>query len=436
MSRVVKNCVLVILLANAVGYLSSGMATAETTLRLNLDKCVEMAVEVNIQVLQAGYDLDRAKNAVMISSSSLIPYLRFQSTHSWFEQPYYRYIGDRSFLTDQAYNASLTVGETITFDGIMGVFESSASKRATEHYVKQVRQDISFVAKQKYLEVLKAERLLGVREEAVDLSERRLEKAEALVEVGSAVRSDVLRARVEVSMNELELISARNDLRLAETDLRHFLELDDEVELELEDNLEMGEVDFGLDAAISEAMQLRPDIRSAGENLASVRHSVWRERGGWFPYIDLRWTDNYTSNKFPDKIVDLERAADWSLYLTVGIDLFDGLRTFGRVRDAKSMRKLVEKDLLQVEKDAALEVKQAFYSVEEARQRVKVSRETVSLAEEELRLAEERYRLGGGTMLEQIDSQVALSEARTSHIEALYDYLISQAMLAKAMGKD
>ena len=51
-------------------------------------------------------------------------------------------------------------------------------------------------------------------------------------------------------------------------------------------------------------------------------------------------------------------------------------------------------------------------------------------------LAEERFRLGGATMLEQIDSQVALSEARTSYVEALYDYLLSQADLVRAMGKD
>ena len=84
----------------------------------------------------------------------------------------------------------------------------------------------------------------------------------------------------------------------------------------------------------------------------------------------------------------------------------------------------------------ALEVKRAFYGVEEARQRVKVSEEAVEVAEEELRLAEERYRLGGGTMLEQIDSSVSLSEARTSRIEALYDYLLSLAQLKRAVGKD
>jgi outer membrane protein TolC len=118
------------------------------------------------------------------------------------------------------------------------------------------------------------------------------------------------------------------------------------------------------------------------------------------------------------------------------VNLFDGLATFSSVRSAKAQLKSAREDLNQARRDAALEVKQAFYRVEEAQQRVKVSKETVSLAEEELRLAEERYRLGGGTMLEQIDAQLSLSRAKTSNIQALHDYLLSQAQLVKAVGKD
>jgi outer membrane protein TolC len=44
--------------------------------------------------------------------------------------------------------------------------------------------------------------------------------------------------------------------------------------------------------------------------------------------------------------------------------------------------------------------------------------------------------LGGGTMLEQIDAQVALSQAKTSQVQALYDYLLSQAELVRAAGRD
>jgi outer membrane protein TolC len=341
---------------------------------------------------------------VLTATSSLLPSVRVQSTHSKFQTPFTRVIGEKVIETDQAYSASINVGETVTFGGLMGVLESAAAKGAAAYYLENVRQEVAFIAKQEYLDVLRAQRLLGVAEEAVDLSGRRLEKAEAMVEVGSAVRSDVLRAQVEVSMNELELISARNRLRLAETGLRHLLGLEDGVTLQLEDILETEEIEYVLEDAIAKALSLRPDIRSASESLRSAQRGLWRQR-------------------------------EWSWHLTVGIDLFDGLYTFSRVRRAKALSRSAEEDLAQVKRDAILEIRQAFYNVEEARQRVRVSEQTVSLAEEELRLAEERYRLGGATMLEQIDSQVALSEARTSHIEALYDLMLSQAQMELAVGR-
>jgi outer membrane protein TolC len=321
-------------------------------------------------------------------------------------------------------------------EGFMGVFESLADRRATGHRVTQVNQEVSYIAKQNYLMVLRTRQLLGVAREALELSRRQLEKAQAMVEVGSAVRSDVLKAEVEVSSNQLDFISAENDVRLAETALRHLLGLRDDVELDLEDIPEPGELDLSLDQALAEAFRARADIKQASADLGSAGHAVWRARGGWFPYVRFDYSDRYTGENRPEKLIDIHRKATWSWVVTVGIDLFDGFRTFGQVRQAKALRNSAREDLAQTELDAAFEVKEAFYSVEEASQRVDVSSRTVEMAEEDLRLSEERYRLGAGTMLEQIDSQVALSDARTSHIEALYDLLLSQARLERAMGRD
>ncbi|MFH1313030.1 MAG: TolC family protein [Candidatus Eisenbacteria bacterium] len=410
-----------------------GAKADEPPLRLDLDRCVEMALEVNVSVLRAGYDLDIAKNSVITSASTILPTVGVSASRS--SSPA---VGGViiSPTSKRSYTTSLYFQEQVTVGGVIGVFESLSSKRASDHNLRQVRQDVSYDAKQKYLEVLKTERLMAVRREALDLSQRRLDKAQALVDVGSAVKSDVLRAQVEVSRNELELISATNALRLAETDLRHFLAISDDVDLELEDILETKEVDYPLEYALSEATSKRPDIGIGSEALGAARAAVWRERSGWLPYLSINGDYRWFDTEAPDGLGDVWDDSNWYWTVYGAVDIFDGLGTFSRVRSAKASRKSAEQGLLQLRRDAALAVKRAFYNLEEAGQRVKVSGETVGLAEEELRLAEERFRLGGATMLEQIDSQVALSEARTSYVEALYDYLLSQAELVRAMGKD
>ncbi len=436
MGRYRKRLLILLMLISITSALTAGSVVAGQPLKLDIDRCVEMALEVNITALKAGYELDYAKNGVITSASTLLPTLSFHSQNREYELAEGRQVGDKIVNTAKAYTGQLSVGETISMEGVMGVFQSLAETRATGHYVTQINQEVSYVAKQMYLMVLRSRKLLEVAEEALDLSRRQLEKAQAMVEVGSSVRSDVLRAEVEMSSNQLDFISAENDVRLAETGLRYFLGLNDDVDLELEDIPEPEKLEYSLDRALAEAFRSRADIKQATATLGSAGHGVWRERGGWFPYVRFDWSDSFTGENRPEKLIDINRKATWSWFVTVGIDLFDGFETFGRVRQAKARRNSAREDLVQTERDAAFEVKEAFYSVDEARQRVEVSRRTVEVAQEELRLSEERYRLGAGTMLEQIDSQVSLSEARTSHIEALYDLLLSQARLVRAMGRD
>lgn len=426
----------------------TGLAGAEETsqaVRLDLDRCVEMAIEVNVSVLKAGYSLDRAKYGVLNSASSLLPSASWSSSSSkregtvdWvFVDGVWQWV---VWPDEETYRATLSFGERLSVSSVMGLLESSAYMKAAGQDLRTARHQVAYVAKQKYLEVLRAERLLQVKEEALELSKRRLEKAQALLDVGSGVRSDVLRAQVEASSNELELITARNGLRLAETDLKHFLALPDDRELQVEDILEAAEISLTLDDALAAAMNARPDIRAQEQMVKAGHRAVWRERGGWLPSFGISYARSYSAQEWitwvPAEVSDLWDEAPWSWGTSVSLNLFDGFSTFSQVKSAKAALKSAKEDLTQTRRDAALEIKRAFYNVDEARQRVKVSKETVSLAEEELRLAEERYRLGGGTMLEQIDAQVALSEARTSNIQALYDLLLSQADLARAMGKD
>ncbi len=410
-------------------------SASQDTLHLDLDECVTLAVDVNVSVVKARYDLRRASSSVLTSASRLLPTVGLQSTKSKYEESFLRQVGDRVIITDESYTASLALYESVTFGGILGVLESMASREASKANLRKTTEEVAYTARQKYLGVLRARRLLEVRQEALNLSKRRLEKAQALLEVGSAVRSDVLRAQVEVGNNQLEVISAENALRLAEFDLKHFLRLDPELVLELEDVLQTSDLDYQLDEALAEAVKQRPDIHSARANLKAASHGVWAERGNWFPTLTFRWTDRYIADRFPGEVGRLTDDARWSWDLTASLNLFDGLYTFSRVRSAKASREIAREDLEQLMRDAALEVRQAYYSVQEARQRVDVSSKTVELAEEELRLAEERYHLGAGTMLELIDAQVSLSQAKVAHVEALYDYVLSQAKLRKAVGK-
>lgn len=90
---------------------------------------------------------------------------------------------------------------------------------------------------------------------------------------------------------------------------------------------------------------------------------------------------------------------------------------------------------MQAREAIQLEVRQAYLNRNEAEQRIHASELVLDKASEDFRLVQARYNAGLGTNLDVIDAQLALTMAKTNHINAWYDYDISLAKLQKAIGR-
>jgi outer membrane protein TolC len=82
-----------------------------------------------------------------------------------------------------------------------------------------------------------------------------------------------------------------------------------------------------------------------------------------------------------------------------------------------------------------LEVRQDYLNLLAAEEAIRTSEVVVRQAEENLELANGRFQAGVGTSVEQTDAQVTLTNAKTSQVQALYDYKVAGAHLEKAMGR-
>ncbi|MCK4351248.1 MAG: TolC family protein, partial [Candidatus Krumholzibacteria bacterium] len=145
-----------------------------------------------------------------------------------------------------------------------------------------------------------------------------------------------------------------------------------------------------------------------------------------YSWSDREMAENY--NFFKDEY-------SWSVGASVTFNIFDRFVTSSSVGMAKADYRKAEYRLERAKLDAIKEVKKLVFLINEAKECILVATETVEQAQEDVRLAEERYRVGAGTMLETIDAQVALTQAKADVIDAKCDYLIAVADLARATGK-
>jgi outer membrane protein TolC len=118
--------------------------------------------------------------------------------------------------------------------------------------------------------------------------------------------------------------------------------------------------------------------------------------------------------------------------LALSIPIWDGGITKARVAEANADLSKAADTLTQVKLGVSLEVRTAALNVQDSLDRVSTTAENVSLAVEALRLANVRYNAGISTLVEVLDAESALTQARFNNVNALYDYTTAVADLERA----
>jgi outer membrane protein TolC len=187
-----------------------------------------------------------------------------------------------------------------------------------------------------------------------------------------------------------------------------------------------------LSAAIESARVNRPELqqlykleKAANESVSSARGTYWPSLAASAGYEVLKSAADNDINHTRD---------GWTAGVQGSWAIFDGRATAGRVAQARSV--LAQTKLTSAEQQLAIdvEVRRAHSTLQEAVELVTASKAVVEQAEESVRLAKARFDAGTATQLDVLESQVALTEARTNEVEALYNHTVALASLRKAMG--
>jgi outer membrane protein TolC len=244
---------------------------------------------------------------------------------------------------------------------------------------------------------------------------------------------------VEVKNREPGVIEAENNLALSTEDLKRVVGLDRDAEPVLTDSLEYQPIAIGEDDAIGEAAAHRPELLSLMLNVQGRKKILAIEKAGMFPMLGLYGEIDLQGQSQKDDLVGSfeagNRAVSSSVGLVLSVPIFDGLRTHGRVTQARAALKHAEYELEQATKGTRLEVSKAVRDLASLRKEYESQVATVGLADEAYRIAEARFRSGLSTQLELTDVQMALDFARTNFAQTLYEYNVAAANLERVLGR-
>lgn len=297
------------------------------------------------------------------------------------------------------------------------------------------RYNIALQVKQQYFAVLAARESEAAARRQLEQATEQLKSSTAKVRAGAATKSDSLRSAIQVGNARLALLTAQNNLRVANAGLSRLVGASDVVTAMPADTAEMGRI--VLDSAQLTAMALDgPSVRQAEAALVSARASKKAAKTPYMPTISSSYSlsGNNTSDTF-----------DWgsgripkqnSLRFTLNFPLFNNLS-----REENVMRTSVAEDNAVASlRDAKLAQQQSLVqflgAFRTAEERVAIQLSSVAAAEEDLRVQQQRYNLGASVLLDLLTSQTTLDQARASLIQARYDARIAKAQVEALVGRD
>ncbi len=297
------------------------------------------------------------------------------------------------------------------------------------------RYNIALQVKQQYFAVLAARESEAAARRQLEQATEQLKSSTAKVRAGAATKSDSLRSAIQVGNARLAMLTAQNNLRVANAGLSRLVGASDVVTAMPADTAEMGRI--VLDSAQLTAMALDgPSVRQAEAALTAARASKKAAKTPYMPTINSSYSlsGNNTSDTF-----------DWgsgripkqnSLRFSLNFPLFNNLS-----REENVMRTTVAEDnAVAALRDAKLAQQQSLVqylgAFRTAEERVAIQLSSVAAAEEDLRVQQQRYNLGASVLLDLLTSQTTLDQARASLIQARYDARIAKAQVEALVGRD
>ena len=399
--------------------------------RFNLDQAILTALQRNPDILRARQDIERTKGLYIELRAAILPRLDgladFQDV-----DPHLGNVstGAGSILsaTERSYTLQLQVSQVIFAGGrVISQIRSANFQRDSSYYAfRNIIDTIVSTVRQQFYLVQLNRALIGVQEESVRLLESQLQDQQNRFEAGTVPRFNVLQAQVALSNQIPQLITARNNYRIAQLQLAKTLGLDfdpnrgESAPLEVIGELTQIPRHMPLTEAIAVAKENRPFLKQQKATVLSNRAQIGVARSGFFPQINATAAEALQSSPFTDNIREARNG--YIFGATGNWAIWDWGATYGQLKQARSILEQSKITLDDSVRQVELEVQQAYSNLQQGRELIQSQEKNVEQANEALRLASARLGAGAGTQLEVLDARVQLTTAQSTQLQALYTY--------------
>ena len=439
-----------LMLSAALTMLLSQSAFAGEVVELNLEDAMQRAFNTNPAITIAGYERDSARATYNAARSSR--WITIEGNHvtkrGGYDDDQYSAAGWKATSGGSTYVPSQNLGKQIgnthsnTLTASMPIYTggklSGTIKKAKAGYLyseqglQKAYNDMRSTVTNGYFDMLQADNMQKLGRESVERLADHLKNVEAQYEVGVVAKVDVLRSQVELANAKQSLIKAENAYQIAEANLNKIVGLPMDTTLKLDNILIYTPYDNDLPYCLDYASLHRPELEQAKQNVEAAKGALRVAISGHMPQVAASASQNWNNGN--GKNWPGDDNGNWYVGVSVNMNIFDSGVTTSKIHGAEADLAKAHETYRDTVDAVNLDVRSNYLNLREAEKRIDTTKLAVSQAEEDYRIAQLRYMNGVGTNTDVLDAQVALTDAKTNYLQALYDYNTCKTDLETAIG--
>ncbi|GIK98360.1 MAG: type I secretion protein TolC [Alphaproteobacteria bacterium] len=330
-------------------------------------------------------------------------------------------------LTPRAANLGVTQPLYRGGRTVAGTRQAENQVLAQREVLESVEQDVLFEAVVAFMDVLRDEAVLRLNINNEQVLQRQLEAAQDRFEVGEITRTDVAQAESRLSGANSGRIAAEGQLTTSRAIYRQVIG-------QMPGSLVRPGPAEDLPATEDEAIassDSNPNVQAAVYIERAAREGVDVVFGELLPEVSLRG-DLTTGEDISQSGVQSDSAA---ILAQVVIPLYEAGATHSRVREAKERVSQRRQDIETQRRFAAQDATTAWRALETARSQIAAFESQVRAAEIALEGVQQEAAVGSRTVLDILDAEQELLDARVSLVRALRDEVVASYQLLAAVGR-
>ena len=391
-------------------------------------------------------DLESSRQGVKGSYSSIMPSIRFSGSMNESRFPtqtggYNQTTGEITLdkiRSQTSPSSTLSLSQNIYDGGVWWntIRQAKNSYKVAEEFNRQVMTNIIRNVHSAYFNYLKASQLLDVARSNLMSSQQQLALAQQKYELGSAKKTDLLKAEVRFGQARVDVVNNDAFLQSAYLTLKNALGLigsDQDFTVEdVETPLDMiPEFETGFELV----QKYNPSVKAKQYQVTGAELGEKIAKGSRLPIISANASMSGTADDIGDAVSNsYNDQKRMNTGLSISIPIFSGNSISTRIQKAKIAVDKQESEYLTQLQDLSVQLQGYLDQLNNYKEIIPINETVLVSAEEDLKLARVRYSQGSTTILEVLDAQVSVVSARSSLIRTKYDAYIQQANLKALLG--